>query len=80
MMLRLANLSSIALILGNICVASVLSAVARKLRTTVDKKEASEMLPKISAMLDKLAKRNIIHKNKASNLKSKLAVFVNKLA
>ena len=80
MMLRLANLSSIALILGNICVASVLSAVARKLRTTVDKKEASEMLPKISAMLDKLAKRNIIHKNKASNLKSKLAVYVNKLA
>jgi len=37
-------------------------------------------LPKISAMLDKLAKRNIIHKNKASNLKSKLAVYVNKLA
>ena len=38
------------------------------------------MLPKISAMLDKLAKRSIIHKNKANNLKSKLTVFVNKLA
>ncbi|NDP19589.1 MAG: 30S ribosomal protein S20 [Paludibacter sp.] len=52
----------------------------RKLRATTDKTEASEMLPKISAMLDKLAKRNIIHKNKASNLKSKLTLYVNKLA
>ena len=52
----------------------------RKLRLTTDKAVASEMLPKISAMLDKLAKRSIIHKNKAGNLKSKLAVYVNKLA
>ena len=52
----------------------------RNLRATADKTEATQMLPKISAMLDKLAKRNIIHKNKASNLKSKLAVYVNKLA
>ena len=52
----------------------------RKLRTTAEKTVATEMLPKISAMLDKLAKRNIIHKNKASNLKSKLAIYVNKLA
>jgi small subunit ribosomal protein S20 len=52
----------------------------RKLRATSDKATATEMRPKISAMLDKLAKRNIIHKNKAGNLKSKLAVFVNKLA
>ncbi len=52
----------------------------RKLRATSDKTVATEMLPKVSAMLDKLAKRNIIHKNKASNLKSKLAVYVNKLA
>jgi small subunit ribosomal protein S20 len=52
----------------------------RKLRASTDKTAATEMLPKISAMLDKLAKRNIIHKNKASTLKSKLAVFVNKLA
>ncbi|MBO5779511.1 MAG: 30S ribosomal protein S20, partial [Muribaculaceae bacterium] len=37
-------------------------------------------LPKVASMLDKLAKRNIIHKNKASNLKSKLALHVNKLA
>ena len=38
------------------------------------------MLPKVSKLLDKLAKRNIIHKNKAANLKSKLALYVNKLA
>ncbi len=52
----------------------------RKLRATTDKTVATEMLPKISATLDKLAKSNVIHKNKASNLKSKLAVYVNKLA
>jgi len=52
----------------------------RKLRATTDKAVATEMLPKISAMLDKLAKRNVIHKNKAGNLKSKLTIYVNKLA
>ena len=41
-----------------------------------DKKEADKMLPTVSSMLDKLAKRNIIHKNKASNLKSKLTLQV----
>ena len=51
----------------------------RKLRATTDKKEALEMLPKVSSMLDKLAKRNIIHKNKAANLKSKLTKHVSKL-
>lgn len=44
----------------------------KKLRESTDKKEVNELLPKVSAMVDKLAKRNIIHKNKASNLKSKL--------
>ncbi|HPC26492.1 MAG TPA: 30S ribosomal protein S20, partial [Paludibacteraceae bacterium] len=34
----------------------------------------------VTSMLDKLAKRNIIHKNKASNLKSKLTIYVNKLS
>lgn len=52
----------------------------RDLRATTEKNEAAKMLPKVSSMLDKLAKRNIIHKNKAANLKSKLAVYVNKLA
>lgn len=51
----------------------------RKLRTLKDKKEASDLLPKVVSMLDKLAKRNIIHKNKAANLKSGLTVAINKL-
>jgi small subunit ribosomal protein S20 len=49
------------------------------LRTTKDKKEATEQLKKVTAMLDKLSKKNIIHKNKASNLKSRLARHVNSL-
>ena len=44
----------------------------RDLRSTTDKTAAEALLPKVSAMLDKLAKNNIIHKNKAGNLKSKL--------
>ena len=52
----------------------------RQVRATSDKNEAAAMLPKVSSMLDKLAKRNIIHRNKAANLKSKLAIYVNKLA
>ena len=52
----------------------------RKLRATTEKEVAAGMYPQVSAMLDKLAKRNIIHKNKASNLKSKLAHYINKLA
>ena len=51
----------------------------RKLRALKDKKEAETMFPEVSSMLDKLAKRNVIHKNKAANLKSGLAVFVNNL-
>jgi small subunit ribosomal protein S20 len=49
----------------------------RDFREVKDKNEAAKLLPKLSAMLDKLAKRNIIHKNKAANLKSELAVHVN---
>jgi small subunit ribosomal protein S20 len=44
----------------------------KKLRESTDKKEVKDLLPKVSAMVDKLAKRGIIHKNKASNLKSKI--------
>ena len=44
-----------------------------------DKAEATAMYPGITKMLDKLAKTNVIHKNKASNLKSKLAIYINKL-
>jgi small subunit ribosomal protein S20 len=44
----------------------------KKLKTSTDEKEAKELLPKVISMLDKLAKKNVIHKNKAANLKSKL--------
>ncbi len=52
----------------------------KALRNTTEKDAATALLPKVSAMLDKLAKINVIHTNKASNLKSKLALHVNKLA
>ncbi|MBE6321465.1 MAG: 30S ribosomal protein S20 [Paludibacteraceae bacterium] len=52
----------------------------RNLRNTSDKKSAEEQLSKVSSLLDKLAKKNLIHKNKAGNLKSSLAKHVNKLA
>ena len=51
----------------------------KQLRTSSDKAEATELLPKVSAMIDKLAKRNTIHKNKAANLKSSLTKHVNSL-
>jgi len=44
----------------------------KKMRSTTEKAEADKMLPELSAMLDKLAKKNVIHKNKASNLKSSI--------
>ena len=51
----------------------------RKLRAMTDKDEAVKLYPAVQKMLDKLAKNNIIHKNKASNLKSSLAKHINKL-
>lgn len=51
-----------------------------KLRSLSSKKEATALLPKVVAMLDKLTKRNIIHKNKSSNLKSKLTKHVNAMS
>lgn len=51
----------------------------KRLRNTNDKSEAQELLKKVSGMLDKLAKNNVIHKNKASNNKSKLAKYVSSL-
>jgi small subunit ribosomal protein S20 len=52
----------------------------RDLRNLKDGKAATESLPKVISMIDKLAKRGIIHKNKAANLKSKLTRGVNNLA
>ena len=51
----------------------------RKLRAMTDKDEAVKLYPAVQKMLDKLAKNNIIHKNKASNLKSSLSKHINKL-
>ena len=52
----------------------------KKLRGTTDKAEAVAMYPSVQKLLDKLASRHIIHKNKAANLKSKLAAHISKLA
>lgn len=51
----------------------------KKLRTAADKKDAEAVLPKTISEIDKLAKRHIIHKNKAANLKRKLSKTVAKL-
>lgn len=45
----------------------------KRLRSEEDKKAAETLLPTVVSMIDRLAKRNIIHSNKASNLKSKLS-------
>lgn len=52
----------------------------RDLKALKTGKEATEQLPDVASMIDKLAKRGIIHKNKAANLKSKLTRKVNALA
>lgn len=52
----------------------------RDLKANTDKKPYEESLPNVVAMIDKLAKRGIIHKNKAANLKSKLTKKANSLA
>jgi len=52
----------------------------KNLRTTTEKAAAGEMLPKVNSMLDRLAKKNIIHKKKASNLKSSPTKHVNGLS
>ncbi len=52
----------------------------KKLRTTTVKNDAEALLKEVSSMIDKLAKKNIIHWKKAANQKSKLSKLVNKLA
>ena len=51
----------------------------QKLKESTTKKEANKQFPVVISMVDKLAKKNIIHSNKAANLKSKLAKFVSSL-
>ena len=52
----------------------------RDIKAIDEKKSATEKLPAVASMIDKLAKRGTIHKNKAANLKSKLAKKVNALS
>lgn len=52
----------------------------KKFRSLTSKSEAQELLPRLVSIIDKLAKKAVIHKNKASNLKSKLNKQVNHLA
>lgn len=51
----------------------------KRLRESKKKKDAEDMLKLVYRLLDRLAKKNVIHKNKAANQKSKLTLFVNKL-
>jgi small subunit ribosomal protein S20 len=51
----------------------------KTLRSTTSKEEAGAILPKLNSILDKLAKKNIIHKKKASNLKSSVQKHVSTL-
>ncbi len=51
----------------------------KKLQNTTDKSEAQELLNKVVSMIDKLAKKNIIHSNKAAHKKSQLMKHVNAL-
>jgi small subunit ribosomal protein S20 len=54
--------------------------VIKKLKATTVKSEAEALLKQVASMIDKLAKKNVIHKKKASNQKSKLTKLVNKIA
>ncbi|MCX8079730.1 MAG: 30S ribosomal protein S20 [Bacteroidia bacterium] len=51
----------------------------KRIRLAKDKKTALELQPKVFSMLDKLAKKNVIHPNKAANIKSKLSKIINNL-
>ena len=48
----------------------------KNLRSVEEKKDAEALLPNVCSMVDKLAKNNVIHKNKAANIKSKLTLHV----
>jgi len=54
--------------------------IIKKIRQAHKKEDVAELMPKIASMLDKMAKNNIIHKNKAANLKSSLTKKFNSLA
>ncbi|HPT32585.1 MAG TPA: 30S ribosomal protein S20 [Prolixibacteraceae bacterium] len=51
----------------------------KKFRTETNKEEVVKLFPEVVSMIDKLAKKNVIHKNKAANLKSSLALQMNRM-
>jgi small subunit ribosomal protein S20 len=51
----------------------------KELRSSKDKAEVSKLVPEVTAMLDRLAKKNVIHKNNAANLKSSIQMHLNSL-
>ncbi|CAN5648729.1 30S ribosomal protein S20 [soil metagenome] len=55
-----------------------LRSAMKKFLALSDKSEAKKQLPTLSSMLDRLAKKSVIHKNKAANLKSEMAIHMNK--
>ena len=65
--------------LHNYYYAKTMRNAVRKLRAMTDKDEATKLYPSVQKMLDKLAKTNIIHKNKAANIKSSLCKHINQL-
>jgi len=66
--------------LRNRYVAKTMRNALKKIRMSGDSSEVRALFPKVCSMLDKLAKRNVIHKNKAGNLKSKIAKRMNALS
>ena len=64
---------------GNKYYAKTMRNALKAIRETTNKKEAAAMLPKLNSMLDRLAKKNIIHSKKAANLKSSIEKHVNSL-
>ncbi len=66
--------------LRNRYVAKTMRNALKKIRGSEDKNEVRELFPKVCSMLDKLAKRNLIHKNKAGNLKSQMAKRLNAMS
>ena len=65
--------------LNNKYYAKTMRNAVKKLRSISEKAEAEALYPKVTSMIDRVANKNVIHKNKASNLKSKLAVHISKL-
>ena len=65
--------------IGNRYKARTMRNALKSFRALKEKPEATEKLPKMVEMIDKLAGKRVIHKNKASNLKSKLMLQVNKM-